>query len=184
MKHYIFFQKPESPPAGPTWQELSYSNEGGSGDRTSIITVNVDEYPTAFWRGFGVSSLTRQELVDGNTADQSTYIEDSVPVADRWMEFDFLGVIKRISEVKFYVNTAFADCGVWKWQGYGGAEWEDIGDSFTFGVDGVSGLVQTITTLEGNVNGYYKYRMIGVSGDSSFSLYYWTEFEFKIAGLV
>ena len=168
---------------GVSYEVPAYANAGGSGDRESSITVDVDEHATTFWRSFGTSGTLRQDTVDGNIGVTIDYVNNALAVANRWIEFDF--VTKRlITEVKFYVNTAFADCGVWKWQGYNGSTWVDVGGSFTLGVTGVSSLIETITTMSANTTAYTKYRMIGVSGNSTFNMYYWTEFEFKIGNQI
>ena len=166
-----------------SFETPDYSNTGGQGDRESIITVSVDEEATTFWRTFGTYDSVRQNLVDGDTSSTVEYLNNALPVVNRWMEFDFLGEKKLITEARLYNNTSFATCGVWTWQGYDGVTWNDIGSSFTLGVEDGSNGYQTFSTLSGGVIGYYKYRYIGVSGNSSYLLYYWTEFEFKIGAL-
>lgn len=148
----------------------AYTNTGGTGDRTSVITVTV---ASAFNPHNAVS-----QLVDG-IDDGGTYYWDSVGyAADQGVQFDFgSGKDVLITEAKFYQQSATSH-GTWKWQGSDDAsDWTDIGSTFTLG----SEATQTITELSGNSTEYRYYRILMTAGTTSNSPYQY-EFEFKIDG--
>jgi hypothetical protein len=145
----------------------SYDNEGGTGDRRSIITVSVS------------SSYFQQEdtphLVDGSLTDANNEF-DWVAVSGKYIRFDFgSGKSKLITEAKFYQETN-VDQSVYNWQGSNNAtDWTNIGNNFNLG----GATTQTITELSGNTNGYRYYQLLGVSGMTNSNPYIY-EFEFKI----
>jgi hypothetical protein len=143
----------------------SYANTGGTGNRTTIITVSGTALS-------GTASL----LVDGSTTGTGVFITGVALNGTQTIIFDFLsGHSAVIDEAKFYQSTTAAQ-GTWKWQGSNdGSSWTDIGSSFAFG--GV--LTQTITALSGNTTAYRYYRMVSVSGTSN-GVPWSFEFEFKI----
>jgi len=143
----------------------SYANAGGTGDRTSLITITSDVLRTGDW--------TR--LIDGAFADGVFWLKTQ-DVAGLYIRFDFgEGISKLITEAKWYQGLADAQ-GVWRWQGSDNAvDWVNIGNSFTLA--GV--LTQTQTELNGNTIGYRYYQLLGVSG-STIVLKYQREIEFKI----
>lgn len=138
----------------------SYSNAGGSGNRSGLITVSVNG-----WSGGTPTSV----LVDGLFGNPgwltgTTRFEFQFPTA------------QIIDEAKFYQSGADTH-GTWKWQGSNdGSTWVDLGASFTLG----GSTLQTQTTLAGNTAGFARYRLERVSGSASTNPYI-QEFEFKIA---
>ncbi len=145
----------------------SYTNEGGSGNRTSLITVTSD-----------IVNGNANQLVDGNNTSSGIYF-NPVSVVGRYVSFDFgSGASRVITEAKYYQGTSHTH-GTWKWQGSNdGSSWTDIGGEFTLG----GSTIQTITVLSGNANEYRYYRILGVSGTASAAPWIY-EFEFKISGL-
>lgn len=154
----------------------SYSNVGGSGDRTSIIAVTL----TA-----GLQNATSvgptSALVNGGFAQNDTdsiYFTNAVAAAGLVIKFDFgagAGLTKLIDEAKWYQSTS-ASHGAWKWQGSNNdSSYTDIGVSFTLG----GSTTQTQTQLNGNVTPYRYYQLLGVSGSAS-SAPWLEEIEFKI----
>jgi hypothetical protein len=140
----------------------SYANAGGTGNRTSIITVTYNPV--------GIGGAGGTALINGNTADSSSWFNSLT-----FLQFEFSGFKKIIDEAKFYQSNTTSH-GVWKWQGSNdGSAWTDIGGTFTLG--GVA--TQTFTTLAGNTTEYKFYRILKVSGATSTSPYTY-EFEFKI----
>lgn len=147
----------------------SYANSGGSGNRTSIITVAQ----SSFAAPSGATSGNLPYFVNG-TLDSVNYL--ATGVADgQWISFDF-GSAKVIDEAKWYQSTS-ASQGTWKFQGSADAStWSDVGSSFALG----GATIQTITALSGNTTAYRHYRLIKVSGATS-SVPYTREIEFKIS---
>lgn len=142
----------------------SYNNSGGTGDRTSLITVSAN-----------CLNGTVSQLVDGNTSSSNVYFPGG-SVTGKYIAFDFgSGNTRVINEAKMY-QTSTATHGIWKWQGSNdGISWTDIGGPFTLG--GLS--IPTLTSLMNNVTLYRYYRLYGVSGTSNSGPYIY-EFEFKI----
>lgn len=145
----------------------SYANTGGTGDRTSIITVTSN-------RLFETGAY--QALVNGVTSVETLqyWVNGTLSADVHYVQFDF-GSSKIIDEAKYYQQLTSTQ-GTWKWQGSADASsWSNIGSSF--GLGGVT--TQTITALSGNVTGYRYYRLLAVSGTSNDSPWIY-EFEFKI----
>lgn len=151
--------------------DTSYSNTGGTGNRTSIITVSISASTMA---GAGAANV----LVDGTKSGATNkYFSPPASCTGKYIKFDFgIGASKVITEAKYYQQTT-ASQGTWKWQGSNNDnDWTDLGSNFTLG--GVA--TQTITTLSGNASGYRYYRILGVTGNPSEAPYVY-EFEFKIS---
>jgi len=150
----------------------SYTNPGGSGDRTTLITVT---YSTKLGTAVGGTG----NLINGLLYPPETYNWAQQGVfsnSGEWCCFDFgVGESKIIDECKWYQSDD-ASHGTWKWQGSdNGSEWTDIGSSFTLGTP----AIQTQTSLGGNVTGYRYYRLLGISGNVNNGTYV-SEAEFKI----
>lgn len=149
----------------------SYSNAGGTGDRTSAITATIS--PTILTGG------TASNLVDGGTANNYTdsISFNAITVTDLFIRFDFGLSSYRIVTEATWRQGSTATHGTWKWQGsVDGTTWQDIGTSFTLG--GATAQVQT--TLADNRRGYRFYQLLGVSGTANGGPYI-QEVEFKIA---
>lgn len=137
----------------------SYANTGGTGNRTSIITVTAAGFA-------GTPSI----LVNGDLVTNVAWFNNLTV-----LQFEFTGFKKIIDEAKFYQQLTTSH-GTWKWQGSNnGTTWTDIGSSFTLG----GSTTQTITALAGNTTEYKYYQIVRVSGASSTAPYVY-EFEFKI----
>lgn len=153
----------------------SYSNTGGTGDRTSIIatakSANI------------IGSYNANLLVNGLYTGQCFVY--AVAVSGEYLSYDFgVGASKVIDEAIIY-NSTNGNKGTWKWQGSNnGSDWSDIGSSFVWqGVYvGSSDYRYTCTTLSGNTTGYRYYRILGVSGTAVAG--YAQEITFKIADYV
>lgn len=143
-----------------------YTNIGGSGDRTSMITATYSP---------GLAARAASLMVDGaTTALSGIQVPNGITdVTGAYIQFDFgVGVSKVISEVKWYLSNNGAQ-GTWKYQGSNDASaWTDIVSN------GVFGFPDTLT----NSTGYRYYRVLGVSGAiiGGGSGYYIDEVEFKI----
>jgi len=149
----------------------SYSNTGGTGNRTSIITVTDTD---SYWTGG-----SPYKLVDGNLTASALYEGGNKLTAGATLIFDFgSGADKIIDEAKLYSDDA-GDYGTWKWQGSNNnSTWVDIGSSYLV-YGGTSGTAQT--SLAGNTTGWRYYRWEGVSGSTSPPTNELWEMEFKIA---
>ena len=141
----------------------SYSNPGGTGDRTALITVTLADF--AF---FG----TKEALIGSAV----TLFFGGSAVAGGSMKFDFgVGVKKVINEATWHQDYG-ASQGTWQWQGSNdNSTWIPIGSAFSVG----DTATQVQTSLSGNVDGYRYYRLYGISGNSTFLRYVYS-LEFKI----
>lgn len=152
------FSGPPPPPA------TSYSNAGGSGDRTGTISIT---------RSMISMPVSESYLIDGITAYGSAYFGSGTSDGD-WFYFNF-GSSKIIDEVKWYQQTSHSH-GTWKIQGSSDASsWTDIGTSFTLG----GSTAHTITEINGNTTAYQYYRFYLITGPVS-SFPYLYEIEFKL----
>jgi len=150
----------------------SYSNSGGSGDRTGIITI--DQAP--FFSGIP-GMVNTPVMIDGLIDFGASYF-NSYAVGYMydgwWLSFDF-GTNRIIDEMKWYQQTS-ATHGTWKLQGsIDNLSWFDIGSTFLLG----GFTTQTITEISSNTTAYRYYRIYLVTGPSS-SIPYIYELEFKI----
>ncbi len=156
LKAYANFQAP------------SYSNTYGSGNRTASITVASN-----------LAALygTLSGLVNGNFGNDTTNsMYFTGDITGSYIEFSF-PVAVNITEAKWYQSQAVG-VGTWKWQGWNGSAWVDIGNSFGLGG---STPYQTQTELAGNTGYYTKYRLLGVTGYGSPTP--WNqEIEFRVSG--
>jgi hypothetical protein len=142
----------------------SYTNSGGTGNRTGLISVTT----TA---SLGAGSIGN--LVNGSQGNDLWWANSQ---SGRELVFNLggTGFTRRITEAKWYQDVASTH-GDWKWQGSNnGSTWTDIGTTFTLG-----GTLQTITTLSGNTNFWRYYRLLQVSGATSSSPFL-REIEFNI----
>lgn len=135
----------------------SFSNSGGTGDRTSLITVTIS--PT-------LTTNTNSNLVDGatgnNTTDGVAFL--AVSVAGLFIQFDFGAGASKIIQQARWLQSGTQTHGSWQWQGSdNAAAWTDIGASFTLG----GATTQLQNTLANNTRGFRYYRLLGVSGTAS-----------------
>lgn len=151
-----------------TGSSTSYANTGGSGDRTSGITMSKSD---------SLVMVSETQLIDGVTGSGVAYF-GSYPAYindGSWFAFDF-GAPKVVDEAKFYQQNTTAH-GTWKIQGSADAStWSDIGSSFTLG----GAASQTITEISGNTTAYRHLRFYLITGPSSNGPYLY-EIEFKIS---
>jgi len=143
----------------------SYTNSGGTGDRTASITVAA----------FGTwGSTPTNGQVDGNTGSNNGY---PGPLNhDEILRFDFgSGASKVITEIKFYMNVTSSE-GTWRWYGSDNASsWATVGAQFTF-QGSTAGTINT--SMSANATGYRYYEIRAEAGSQSGNE--WREFEFKI----
>lgn len=162
-----------------TGVSTSYSNAGGTGNRTGSITVTT----SVTGGGCGLT-MTPSMFVDGANTFTGSDIQpsQSQTVAGLYIRFQFTSA-RVITECKWY-GTAHT-WGDWKWQGSNdGSTWTDIGASFTLGG---TAPFQTQTTLSANTTGYLYYQLLGVSGTTVNTCAVnaqWMEAEFKIGNAV
>ncbi len=137
----------------------SYSNTGGQGNRSAIITVT---------QGGGVVNNSISHFVDGSYSDGTAFWNNAVALdgSTTWVRFDFgSGHTATITEATYYQSTSTAE-GTWQWQGSNDASaWTNIGSTFTLG----GATTQVITTVAGNTTSYRYYRLLGISGTTSFT---------------
>src|SRR5262245_13996556 len=99
----------------------SYTNPGGSGNRTSSITVTTTA--TA-----GSGSVTA--LVDGDLSSLSYFWSNGQ--SGRELKFQFAAA-RLITEAKWYQADG-TNHGTWQWQGSpDNSAWTNIGSTFTLG---------------------------------------------------
>jgi hypothetical protein len=152
-----------------SYETPDYSNLHGSGIRTSAMIAITTSGPT-MW-GVLDNSLYRYFLIDGDLSTGG-YCNNGVSVVNEWMEFDFT-TPRLITEVNFKFNQTMSG-GTFKWQGWDGSGWVDIGSTFILGA-----AVDQFVDLSSNHFGYTKYRYIGTLGISSWDTS-WKEILFKI----
>lgn len=163
--------------SGTTYEVPTYENVYGSGYRNNLISITASG--AAFWNlindpGWNV------RMIDGDFGNY-IYTNNTIPVAGEWLQFDFgVGAKKRITEIMFYSDAAVS-FGVWQWQASdNGTDWTNIGAQWELAT--VAGA-KAFSELSQNATGYRYYRMLGVSGNSSWGAY-WREIEFKIGNMV
>ena len=147
----------------------SYSNSGGSGNRSSLIVVTTD-------LSGSMTGFTSTRFINGDYSTNNMYFNGTTAVSGHYFTFDFgSGSSRTITEAKYYQDR-IQNLGVWQWQGSpDNTTWTSIGATFTLG----TAATQTITTLSGNVTGYRYYRILGVSGNTSNAPNIY-QFDFKI----
>ena len=149
----------EAPP------EPSYANEGGTGNRASLITVTTDAT-----QGGGALS----NLIDGNIGSDSSIAWWWQNLqSGRELRFAFLDP-KAIDQFKWYQDVATTH-GDWKMQGSNnGSLWVDLSSNFTLG-----GVAQVVDLDLYNGTRYTQYRLLQMSGVTSHSPWL-QEIEFRI----
>jgi hypothetical protein len=147
----------------PDSLSTSYSNAGGSGDRTATIPVSKSagadiRGPLSRFVGVGASN---------------TYFEN-VPNGE-WLKFDF-GSAKIINELKYYQQLAVSQ-GTWQLEGSNDdSTWTAVGSPFEItGTTFVSGAA-----FSSNTNSYRYYRIKKTAGTVNRSPWAY-QFEFKIS---
>lgn len=148
----------------------SYSNTGGSGDRSSLIRVTMNYL---FAGGFA-SVPTR--WVDGNTTSTDAGWLDGSRT-DYWIDFDFSAIGKVIIDAFKIYGSLNTTQGNWKVLGWSGAGWDELLSSFNFQAGSGYGSPNEITFT--NTKGYSAYRLQQISGTTTTNPEY-SEIEFKI----
>lgn len=152
--------------AGGGGPETSYVNEGGTGNRTGIITVTYEVLNPV-----GVANWSH--LVDGSFADVGWWATDSGDGSERII-FDF-GSPKVIDAFKWYQDVN-ASHGTWRFEGSAdGSTWTQIGSDFT-----LSGSSAGTEHAFPKPTGYRYYCIHHMSGGRT-DVPYLREIEFKIA---
>lgn len=147
----------------------SYSNPGGTGNRTASITVTA-QLPGGF-------TGPLSSLVDGTTAGDTDFFFTGGTYGDSWIKFDF-GSGKIINEMKWYQDTSTTHFTDAQWEGSNdNSAWTVIGSTFTLG--GATPF-QTNTTMSANTTSYRYYRIHSAAGLVS-GVPYDQEIEFKVA---
>lgn len=139
----------------------SYSNTGGTGNRTGIITVTWSGT-----NGAGVPSM----LVNGTQADEYWWTAGQT---SKILKFDF-GSAKVIDEFKWYQSGAIAHGGS---NTFEGSNDDSAWTTLTTGINLGSSATQTVPITNTTA---YRYYRISVPGATSASPYL-REIEFKIA---
>jgi hypothetical protein len=165
--------------AGPTSNNLkiirvavppitSYANTGGTGNRSSSITVTTT-------LGTGGADGSIGILVDGDlTAGAGTYFSGEA-VSGKIIKFDFGSGQSKVADTLRWKQQDASGQGTWKPQGStDNSTWDDLGSNQTLGGATTSYIAMSPT------GGYRYYRLLGVSGSTSNSPYLY-EAEFKIA---
>lgn len=153
----------------------SYSNPGGTGNRTASITVSVSPAP-----GSGSAAA----LVNGTTDGVDGILYSGGQTGLEFI-FDFGdGNTKTIQEAKIYLNSDGFSQGTFQWSGSNnGVDYTNIGGTFTLQntVTGANGHCLN-TTMSANVTAYRYYKCAQTAGTAAND---WIcEFEFKILGSV
>lgn len=145
----------------------SYSNPGGTGARSGIITLSTGGPAGGF--GFGGTGDIN-DLIDGTLNDETWFGNNETL---KWIRFDF-GTAKVIDEFKWYQDNATSQ-GTWSWEGSNdGTSFTTIGASFTLGGAVICTVARTNSTA------YRYYRLIETPGATSNSPFI-REIEFKIS---
>lgn len=137
----------------------SYTNSGGKGDRTGVVTVTSS--------GFGGGGGSLSAIVNGSYANSFWW--ETGANAGLWLKFDF-GSPKIVDQL-FAVFSDYVSQGVWAVEGSNdNTTWTTLLPSFTLD----RGMVSFP-----NTTAYRYYRWLGVSGSRS-RAYYLQEVEFRI----
>ena len=158
----------QSSGAGPTYETPAYENEGGTGDRQSIITITTDLSIFGEFSG----------MVDGNTADGPFTLENA-DIAGKEIVVDFRAIadLVKINEIKFYKTAAAQSLGTWQMKiSTDGAAYANTGSKFELGGTGDNPQILTI-----DAEGFGLLKFVGVSGSTP--IFQMFEFEFKIGSL-
>jgi hypothetical protein len=148
----------------------TYGNPGGTGDRTSLITVTTD---------VALGDGTINNLVDGGF--NNDFNDALTPVnaqSGKQITFQFPHP-KVITEAKWFQNAAQAN-GTWKWHGSNdGVTFTDLSATFILD-DTTSAAGGTVMgDLSANATAFPYYRIQQTAGTIS-SAQRWKEIEFKI----
>lgn len=147
----------------PNGLSTSYSNPGGSGDRTATIPVTASP-------GLVVNTLTRFVGVGAS----GTYFANAR--TSGWLQFDF-GTAKIINELKYYQSHNFSQ-GTWQFEGSNDdSTWTAVGN--TFEITGTAFVSGTAFSSNTNSYRYYRLRKTGAGATSNAPWAY--QFEFKIS---
>lgn len=146
--------------------EPQYENEGGTGDRSALITTSASP---------SLSSINPSALINGLTDNVFAFY--AVTNTNLFLKFDFRkNASKLITEIKWKQSNSSLH-GVWKIQASNDdTNWIDVSENFTLG----GAAIQTISVDPGG-RAYRYFRFLGVSGSTSGSPYI-NEVEFKIIG--
>src|SRR4029079_10183700 len=136
----------------------TYGNPGGTGDRTSLITVTTN---------VTLGDGTINNLVDGGFNNDATdALTPSNGQSGKKIIFQFAHP-KVITAAKWFQNAAQAN-GTWKWQGSNdGASFTDLSATFTLD-DSTSGAGGTVIgDFSANASAFSYYRMQQAAGTIS-----------------
>lgn len=149
----------------------SYSNSGGTGDRTGSITV------TSTAANFSTS--VPANLVNGSVVDSvAGSWAFNAAESGREIKFDF-GSARTIRQARWYQGGTGTH-GTWKWRGSNDdSSYTDIGSAFTLG--GSSVIPQIHVELINNTTAYRYYKLVQQSGTTSAAPWL-REIEFFIDG--
>lgn len=157
----------------------------GTGDRTGFMTVTYAE--AASGNTSSLLNSSGQSLINGSTGSSVNFFNNGIAVdgsdgstGPYWIQFD-LGSGKVLTQAKYYQQNTTSQ-GTWEFQGCnngsndgsGSGTWVDIGTSFTL----VVSTTTTLTSMAANTTSYRYYRILGVSGTTSFSPFIY-QFEFQ-----
>lgn len=163
----------------PSSSNASYSNPGGSGDRSASVAVTWD----SLWEADSPAK-NAQALVNGNQTDQSNQTPKLLwgNYTGAWLQFNF-GSPKVISQFRTYLSPAgFSNtvgAGLWKWQAFNGSSWIDVSSTFYWYVNSTAPHVVNATVT----GSYQLYRMLCVDltgGNPNDTNTWFYEVEFQI----
>lgn len=151
---------------------VSYSNPGGSGDRTASIVVAISSGLLAGGTG---ANLVNGSLTNNYT--NAVAFVGSAAATGAYIQFDFGVAARRVVTEATWKQSGTQTHGTWQWQGSNdGSAWTNIGSTFTLG----GSTAQAQTSLANNLQAYRYYQLLGISGTVSGGPYV-QEVEFKIA---
>jgi len=118
---------------------------------------------------------TLANMLNGNTSQQSTYLNSATLNGTQWMQWDF-GTARPVNEIALFQSPPYSQ-GVWQAQGSNdAATWANIGAAATLG--GAASPAY-FTAMNANTAAYRYYRLLSVSGSIS-SAPWMYQFQFKI----
>lgn len=146
----------------------SYSNSGGRGDRTGLVTVTISD-PTLLWNHLTEETFDPAVLVDGDYHVKARMTpEDSS--GESWIKFDWGEDSRKIIDGFIFWNVA-GSFGSWQWYGSDDdVTYDALGSDFILhGASGGGPAGAGVELLEpaGNVTGYRYYRLTQLSGPHS-----------------
>lgn len=153
----------------------SYSNNGGTGDRRSLITVTASS-------GLFYVGNDPNDFVNGAIGSPDNIAFHGDPIAGKELRFTFTSPVL-ITEMKWYHGGGYSgDFAYWQVQASNdGTTWKYF-PKFLWPLLPGGGSEILPTGLETNVFAYSIYRMFGLEGTASAGPYL-NEMEFKIYGL-